>query len=437
VRADGSFDAPATAGRARVRVRGAGFLDTSREVAVGEALLAMPYRLARKATAQRVGAAGASLRFQEAQLEIPRGAFPEGTLIALTYLGRARVAAVSASAQFVDADQIPRRAVAAVTLEPSQAGTGTVRVRVPVPLDATMDSVRAFPIDDDGHWGGGFAADTVAGGMAELSVAGAGRFGVAVDARRADGRRVGYVVVEPGDGAMESGNVLPGGNELTALAQPLAVVDPWGSRLEVAPAGRMRLMVPAPADAAAQRVATAPYSGQGALLAGRARVVVPALPDRSVKLELMAGTTTFQVRGTAFTLTTCPGPGGAVDTVELVEGSLDATFAGKTATVAAGEVVTFCTSCGAGQAPSCGAGTDAAPPATDVAAPLDRPPPDAGAPDTSPPDAALDARQPDAAAGPLVITPGSADYGAVDVGASLRMIFTVTNRGRERPGCRR
>src|SRR6185436_14202204 len=48
-RADGSFDATVPAGRARVEVKNEGFIQTVREVAVGDVALALPFKLARKA----------------------------------------------------------------------------------------------------------------------------------------------------------------------------------------------------------------------------------------------------------------------------------------------------------------------------------------------------------------------------------------------------
>jgi hypothetical protein len=359
VRPDGTFEAEAAAGRVAVRVRGDGFLDTAREVPVGPEAFSMPFKLARKEPAQPVGQAGGTLRFREAQLQVPAGAFSDGSSVSLTYLSRIRVASISASPQFVDADSVPRRAVATATLESSAMPSAAVRVRIPVPMDATPDSVRGYLIDDEGKWSTTMTPQTVAGGMAEFSVSGGARFGVALDARHADGSHVGYVVVEGGDSPMMTGDVVASASDIVAISQPLALVDPQGSRIEVAPASRMRVEVPAQPDSAATRAPVAAYAGNATLSSGRMRVVVaaPAGADASapVRLSVRGQAATFSARGGAFALSTCSGGGGAVDVLEVGEGTVDATFQDKVSSLAAGESATFCPGCSGDQAPSCSA----------------------------------------------------------------------------------
>jgi hypothetical protein len=256
-RADGSFDATVPAGRARVEVKNAGFIQTVREVAVGDIALSLPFKLARKEQPRLVGSTGGSFPFREALLTVPPGAFGEGTMVSLTYLGRVRVAVTANLPQFIDTDQTPRRVVATVDLDASAPPAMPVRARVPVPADAAMDSVRGYAVNEAGDWSTPIMPLSVSGGFAEFALTGNTRFGVAIDTRKADGKRIGYLVTEGGDAttAMGAGEVLAGGNEVMTASRAVSMVDPQGSRIEVAPASRVRAEVPASEMGTATRVA--------------------------------------------------------------------------------------------------------------------------------------------------------------------------------------
>jgi hypothetical protein len=489
VKSDGTFEADAVAGRVRVEVKVPDFLDTTRDVAVGgDSTFSLPFRMARKAPSVAVGRQAASLRFQDAELVVPAGAFSDGSTVALTYLPRAVVAAVVGAPQFVDADQVPRRVLATATLEGSEAPAVPVRVRVPVPTDASADSVTGFRINDNGDWGDKLAPASVSGGFAEFALSASGRFGVAVDARHADGSKVGYLIVDPGESGMSVGHVVTDGLDLATISQPLAVVDPQGSRLEIGPATRVHLESPAedgtaPGSTGAARAKEAPYSGDATVTAGRVRAVVPEPMgtvdlDKPVRLAVSGRLGRFEARGTAFIVTTCASGSGSVDTLEVVDGTVDATFAGKTSRIAAGQAASYCTSCGGGKAPTCGPEPDAgvAPGALDGSLPASDGPsplPDGGVllVDASPAladgpvvarDAPLEASLPGADApappqydasappadasvvkadAPVIVAdaptaaalalapPSSHDFGPVTVGMSLEFTFTLSNAG--------
>src|SRR3954452_25306211 len=70
-RADGSFDATVTAGRARVEVKNDGFMQTVREGVVGDVSLSPPFKLARKEQPRVVGSAGGTVPCREAALTVP------------------------------------------------------------------------------------------------------------------------------------------------------------------------------------------------------------------------------------------------------------------------------------------------------------------------------------------------------------------------------
>jgi hypothetical protein len=374
-RADGSFDATVPAGRARVEVKNDGFIQTVREVAVGDIALSLPFKLARKEQARAVGSAGGSFPFREAFLDVPTGAFLDGTLVSMTYLGRVRVAVTSNQPQFIDADETPRRVVATVDLDASAPPAMPVRARVPVPPDATMESVKGFALGENGEWTTPIMPISVTGGLAEFALTGNTRFGVAIDTRKADGKNVGYLVTEGGDAAMNAGQVLAGGSEVMTASRAVSLVDPQGSRIEVAPASRARTEVPAPEGGVPGRVAA--YAGMGTLFSGSLKVLVPKRDSSLIKLTLETPATKLDVRGTAFTVSTCESGSGFVDVLSVTEGTVDAEFSGKTEPVSAGDSVTFCTSCAAGTQPMCGAAEpDAGSPAPDVLPTL---PPDAAA----------------------------------------------------------
>jgi hypothetical protein len=87
---------------------------------------------------------------------------------------------------------------------------------------------------------------SVSGGFAEFPPDGEHPLRAwAIDTRKADGKNVGYLVTESGDAAMSAGQVLAGGSEVMTASRAAALVDPQGSRIEVAPASRARTEVPA------------------------------------------------------------------------------------------------------------------------------------------------------------------------------------------------
>lgn len=174
-RADGSFEADAPAGRARVEVKTDGFIQSVREVAVGDVVLSVPFKLARKEPARLVGAGGGSYTFREASLSVPPGAFGDGTMLSLTFLDKVRVAVTANAPQFIDSDKTPRRVMATVDLDASAPPAMPVRVRVPVPDDAAMDSVKAFASTATGDWGASIMPISVGGGIAEFELSGNGR----------------------------------------------------------------------------------------------------------------------------------------------------------------------------------------------------------------------------------------------------------------------
>jgi hypothetical protein len=351
-RSDGSFDATVPAGRARVEVTNQGFIQTVREVAIGDVALSLPFKLARKEEPKSVGSAGGTYRFREALLSVPAGVFRDGTMVSLTFLSKVRVAVTANSPQFIDVDHTPRRVVATVDLDASAPPAMPVRVRVPVPSDATMDSVKGFTASATGDWGAGLMPISVGAGFAEFELMGNGRIGVAVDARRADGSKVGYLVTEAADSpsAMMAGDVLPGGQDIMTASRSVAVVDPQGTRIEVAPNSRARAEVPA-GEGGASRVA--PFAGAAVLSGGSLRILVAKGDPSLVKLSIQTPAAKLEARGTAFSVTSCESGPGFVDVLSVTEGIVDAQFAGMTSPIAAGESITFCTKCEAGLAPMC------------------------------------------------------------------------------------
>jgi hypothetical protein len=350
-RDDGSFEVPATAGRVRVEVRADGYLKTFRDVAVGGKSLPMPFKVARRAPKQVVGPAGGRFVYRDASLEVAAGAFVADTGVSLTHLSRVRVAAIAATPQFIDDQGVPRRAVALVDLTADDVPTTAVRARVPVPGDATMDTISGYVIDSTGSWTTPITPDTVSGGFAEFVLTGDLQIGVAVDARNADGKKIGYLVTEKGGTGTRQGDVLDT-SDLTVGMQAAAIVDPQGSRIEMAPGTRARVEVP-PDMAVASR---APYAGTVAVTAGRARVLVPppvADAPKLIKLTLKGNAGRFDVKGTAFSLSTCGVPPNVVDLVEVGEGVVGASAGTDTKDVAAGETATVCTDCSAAAVAMC------------------------------------------------------------------------------------
>src|SRR4030095_16870067 len=96
------------------------------------------------------------------------GAFADEIGVSLTHLSRVRVAAIAATPQFIDDQGIPRRAVALVDLTADETPGMPVRARVPVPGDATMDTISGYVIDGTGSWTTPISPDVVSGGFAEF-----------------------------------------------------------------------------------------------------------------------------------------------------------------------------------------------------------------------------------------------------------------------------
>lgn len=353
-RPDGSFEAANTpAGRVRVEVRSDGYLKTHREVAVGGKALPMPFKIAKKEMKKVPGSMGASLQFREAFLDVPLGAYRDGVGVALTYLDRVRIAAIASNPQFIDDAGIPRRAVALVDVDEPPAMP--VKVRVPVPTDASMESVAGFVIDGSGQWTTTIDPIFVGGGFAEFTLKNDLQIGVAVDVRKADGRRVGYLVTESGDTGSDQGEVIRGGQDVNSVRRPASITDQRGSRVEVAPGTRARVEVPTGEMGTA---GVAPYAGQVAVTAGRARVVVPPGDEPNVakliKMTVKGNAASFEAKGTAFTVTTCSPP-TAADLIEVVEGlvTVKSDTGTTTVDVSEGETAVACTKCTPGAAPVC------------------------------------------------------------------------------------
>jgi hypothetical protein len=379
-RSDGTFEVPTTAGRVRVEVRADGYLKTFRDVAVGGKSLPMPFKVARRAPKQVVGAAGGRLTYREATLEIPAGAFGTDVGVSLTHLSRVRVAAIAATPQFIDDQGIPRRAVALVDLTADDTPTMAVRARVPVPADATMDTLSGYVIDANGSWTTPITPDSVSGGFAEFLFTGDMQIGVAIDARNADGKRIGYLVAERGDTGSGQGDVL-GTGDLTVGMRAAAIIDPQGSRVELAPGTRARVEVP-PETPLPSR---APYAGTVGVSAGRARVVVPppvADAPKLIKLTIKGNAGQFDVKGTAFGVTTCGVVPNVIDVVEVGEGVVGATAGKDSKDVSAGESAAICTNCSPAAIAMCTPveGDGGLPPDEDDGGSIT---PDAGAPDTA------------------------------------------------------
>jgi hypothetical protein len=368
-RADGSFEAPVSAGRVRVEVRSEGYLKTFRDVAVGGKSLPMPFKVARRAPKQVPGSKGGKFTYRDASLEVPEGAYADKVGVSLTHLSRVRVAAIAAMPQFIDEQGVPRRAVALVDLTSDEPPATAVRARVPVPTDATMDNILGYVIDGGGNWTTPITPDAVGGGFAEFVFTGDMQLGVAVDARSADGKKVGYLVTERGDTGSVQGDVL-GGTEIAVGSRAAAIVDPQGSRVEMAPGTRARVEVPTDSSTASR----APYAGTVGVTAGRARVVVPAPAvdaPKLIKLTVTGNAGQFDVKGTAFTVATCGSAPNVVDVLEVVEGVVVTSAGTDKKDVGAGETATICTDCSEGAVSMC------IPPESDAQAPADD---DGGAP---------------------------------------------------------
>src|SRR6185369_8882211 len=89
---------------------------------------------------------------RDASLEVVANTLTSEAQVALTFLSNIRVAAIAATPQFIDTNGIPRRAVALVDVDSSQMPMIGMRARVPVPTDATAESVTGFIIDASGNW---------------------------------------------------------------------------------------------------------------------------------------------------------------------------------------------------------------------------------------------------------------------------------------------
>jgi hypothetical protein len=352
------------AGRARVEVRADGYLDNVREVVAAGDGLPMPFKLAERQARQLVFALGGTYTFRGSTLAVPPGAFASDTPVSLTYLTRGRLAALLSSPQFIDEKGVPRRAMALVDLMTDPPPAKPLRVRVPVPADATAATVSGFQISA-GRWTAPVALDMVAGGFAELTLAGPAQIGIAVDVRGADGRRPGYVIAEGGY-AYREGDVLLAGEQIVPGTRPCAFVDPRGTRFELAPETDVRLGVIGPE---APSSPAAPYASRIELVAGQARVLLAAPAAPLVAMTVAGHSATFAAGSGAFSIAACGTTLDPIDLVEVVEGKVTAATDTERQEVAAGETATVCAGCGGatclpvrdGGAPADAAAADAPP----------------------------------------------------------------------------
>lgn len=366
---DGTFETVVPTGRMRVTVRRAGYVSNTRETAVGELSYPVPFRVARKGPRQLVGKLGGLLWHDEAALEAPAGAYSDGASVTLTYVGRPRVGAVPAPAQFIDVNGIPRRVMGAAAVEASETPSAQVKLRVPVPQDATPPSVRAARVNEDGAMESPIAPETVADGIATFGIVGDGIYVVTVDVRDADGQRLGYVVEEPGDAVLDGGQVLTGSTQVSASTRTLVLVDPRGTRVEIPAQSRIRVEpptqegggVPGGDAGAIGRLPTAVYAGQVAVEDGTARLVVappPAGAEPAYRVGVNTRLASLLAKGTAFTVRTCGSPGQIVETLEVVEGVVDVAFGPRAVGIDSGQTATLCERCPASPIPMCPGSSD-------------------------------------------------------------------------------
>jgi hypothetical protein len=273
-RADGSFEAPvATAGRVRVEVRSDGYLKTFRDVVAAQRSQPMPFKVAQRGPKKVVGPAGGMVEHRGASLMIAANAFGSDAEVALTYLTRVRVAAITATPQFIDGNGIPRRAVALVDVDANQMPTTAMRARVPVPADATAETVSGFVIDGSGNWTSPMPPAVVADGFAEFVLTGNIQIGVAVDTRKADGTSWATSSPRRGTAARPRATSSPARpRSWSATARPPSSI----SRAAASSCRRH----PRPRRGGggrrpAGRQPGRPYAGGVSVSAGRARVVVP------------------------------------------------------------------------------------------------------------------------------------------------------------------
>lgn len=375
-RPDGQFEAMVPAGRARVQVESQEHVTGRREVAIGGTTVPTAFKLARKAPAVRIGRMGGRVDAREAAMDIPPGAFANDALVSVTYGSRARIAAAPAPAQFVDENQVPRRVYATVAVDMSEPPAVPARMKVPVPDDATLESVSIVRASEDGEWAQPVNVEGVADGFATFPVKENAVYAVALDTRKADGAREGYVVIDRGDGEaraakVNEGQVVTAGAEVVTASRALVLVDPQGSTIEVAPGSSCVLEAPAaatgsstptatPTPARTNTVATEqptiPFAGRVRTKVGTVRFLSTkrkSLIADGVKLEVMIGTGKLQAIGTAFTVKSCAGS-LPVDSVEVVEGNVRFRRDGQDPTlIPMGRGATFCQGCTGKEPPVC------------------------------------------------------------------------------------
>ena len=365
--ADGHFQLSTSPGRKRVEVKSSEHLRFTYELVAGEVEFDSSIKVARRGPSQLVGLTGGTLMTEEALIEVPAGAYPDGSSVSVTSLKRNRVAAVPAPAQFVDDKGVPRRVVGVVAMEGSSNPLVPLRVRTPVAPDATMDTVQLHRIDAQGEWTDPKRPESIVAGMATFAVSDDGQYGVTMDAARSDAKRIGYVVTDSGDSSVAAGSVLSGGTQVAAGKRVVSVVDPRGATIEVAPNSLVTLDDPAGADGAGTGDGTsgpegmaAPFAGRVRAQVGEGRVVVrrraaAAQANDTYKLTVDLPSVDLAVKGTAFTYKSCPHGEGTLDTVGVVEGDVDAFFDGETDGIGAGQSRTFCETCSEDSMPVCGA----------------------------------------------------------------------------------
>ncbi len=427
---DGHFEIQTKPGRKRVEVKSSEYLRFTYDLVAGEADFDSSIKVARRGPSQSIGMTGGTLTSEEAIIEVPAGAYPNGSSVSVTALKRSRVAAVPAPAQFVDEKGVPRRVVGVVAMEGSSSPSVPLRVRTPVAPDATMDTVLLHKIDARGEWTDPKRPESIVGGMATFAVSDDGQYGVTMDAARSDSKRIGYVVTDSGDSAVAAGSVLTGGTQVVAGKRVVSVVDPRGATIEVAPNSLITLDDPAGADGmsggggAGGEAMAAPYAGRVRATAGEGRVVVrrsaAAATAAAGRVKQSPGPYLFVfwlpgailgVDGGAFTYSTCPHGTGTLDTVGVVDGLLYVFFGDEWATLLAGQSRILCPTCQGTAAPQCGE-EPAAPPqlARLTVSPAEIPFDDLMSGETSPPRTITVTNAGNAPSGPLTVKLGGGPF---------------------------
>ena len=341
----GAFALAPTPGRVQLQISAMGRVPFSRSIGVTSISPTLRFKLVTAGAAQKIMAAGGTVKAGDASLVVPNGAYPSGASITATWIDRAHVSGATGRPLFVD-DVARYRFVGQLSVDASSEPASPVTLQVPVPAGMPSDEALVAVAIVNGEIAGAQLAPTgIANGVASFALPHLSTWTVMR-------RRLITAVAVPLAAAWVVLDVInDGANALAArleVGQDLPPESEVSDAVVVAPNGAQVYL-----DAHVSTIHTDDDGTTSSTCIELCNVQAdvpptPAAPPGKTKYQIRTKTAALGCRGTVFSVRqkACSvADGSAIDTVEVSEGDVDFNVGGADYDVPAGKQAEGCDGC--------------------------------------------------------------------------------------------